>query len=390
MPIVRTRPAGRALPRTVLLLVLALAACKGGGGTGSLAGGPVPGGSGVLGSFFVQSFTPFETAAAALRNSARYLRQSTTWHLVDASNNPISPDYTSYPLASVHAEYAHAVGLTGKGQTVALADTRINPLHQVFAGKSITIDSNGSPTGTSSDDHGTKVASIIAGQSSSFIGIAPGANLAFGSFQTNATLASITNLALNMNAVAQNNSWGYDSVPVSVGGLGMVFSGTDGANYLTALDNYAARGVVVFALSNDQTHTQATIMDALPAVRPTLEPGWLAVGNAVPTFTGQTISSVQLLSSPCFEAARWCLLADGAWTAATATSNSSYGFGTGSSFAAPQVSGALALLAEAFPNLTPHDLRLRLLASADNGFFTPDASLAITPTFSHGYSNIYG
>ncbi|MFO1176347.1 MAG: S8 family peptidase [Paracoccaceae bacterium] len=385
----RTLPPGLT-PRALMVLasLLALAACKGGGSVSLGQSGP--GGAGALGSYYVQSFTPYESAAAALRNSAKYLLQSSTWHLVDSLGNPISPNYNSYPLASVHAEYAHAVGLTGKGQTVAVADTRINPTHEVFAGKTLTIDSNGALTGTSADDHGTKVSSIIAGQSPGFIGIAPKANLVFGSFSSNTTLASITNLALNMNAVAQNNSWGYDGLPVSVAGLGIAFSGASGANYLTALDNYAAKGVVVFALSNDQTHTQATIMDALPAVRPSLEPGWLAVGNAVPTFSGQHVSSVQLLSAPCYEAAAWCLLADGAWTAATGTSNTGYGFGTGSSFAAPQVSGALALLAEAFPKLTPHDLRLRLLASADNGFFTPDATLAITPTFSHGYSNTYG
>lgn len=385
---IRTAP-GRT-NRICLLFLLPMAllsACKGGV---AVTGGIGSGGAGVLGSYYVQSFTPYETAASALRNSAKYLTQSTSWHLVDTSGNPISPTYNSYPLASVHAEYAHAVGLTGQGQTVAVADTRLNATHEAFTGKAITIDSNGPLTGTSADDHGTKVSSIIAGQSSSFIGIAPGANIAFGTFTNNTTLAGITNLALSMNAVAENNSWGYDSVPVSPAGMTAVFSGVGGSTYLTALDSYAARGVVVFALSNDQTHTQATIMDALPAVRPSLEPGWLAVGNAVPTFTGQTISSVQLLSSPCYEAARWCLLADGAWTAATNTSNTSYSFGTGSSFAAPQVSGALALLAEAFPNLTPHDLRLRLLASADNGFFTPDGTLAITPTFSHAYSNTYG
>ena len=376
---------------TLFLPLLALGACKGGVVTGSNPPGVTPGGSGALGSYYVQSFAPFETAAAALRGSSRYLLQTSSWFFRDpVTNQQSSPTYNSFPLASARIEYAHAVGLTGQGQTVAIADTRLNSGHEVFTGKTVVIDSNAPANGTGNDDHGTMVASILAGQSASFIGTAPGANLLFGTFNSDATLASITNLATAQHAVAQNNSWGFDTLPVNVASYNLVFQGTSALNYLNALDTYAAQGVVVFALSNDQTHTQATLMDALPALRPSLESGWIAVGNAVPTYDSQTITSVQLLSSGCYEAAQWCMLADGAWTAATAAGNSTYKFGTGSSFAAPQVSGALALLAEAFPRLSPHDLRLRLLASANNSFFTPDGSVALTPTFSHDYSNIYG
>jgi hypothetical protein len=62
----------------------------------------------------------------------------------------------------------------------------------------------------------------------------------------------------------------------------------------------------------------------------------------------------------------------------------------GTSFAAPQVSGALALLAEAFPDLTPHELRVRLLASADDGFFTPDGRIELAEGFVKGYSDTWG
>jgi hypothetical protein len=88
-------------------------------------------------------------------------------------------------------------------------------------------------------------------------------------------------------------------------------------------------------------------------------------------------------------------VADGYWVAATAASNTSYGSGTGSSFAAPQVAGALALLAEAFPGLTPHQLRARLLASADNSFtgFVQAGTVDLLDgpgVFEHAYSVEYG
>jgi hypothetical protein len=100
--------------------------------------------------------------------------------------------------------------------------------------------------------------------------------------------------------------------------------------------------------------------------------------------------SARLVSAGCLDAARWCLTADGGWVAARAHGDAAYGFGTGSSFAAPQVAGALALLAEAFPDLTPHQLRLRLLASADNGFFPHDGAVELAPGFFHGYSRQFG
>ena len=149
---------------------------------------------------------------------------------------------------------------------------------------------------------------------------------------------------------------------------------------------------MVFAVSNDDTNRHSGIMDGLPYLRPSLEAGWIAAVNGVPTFSGGDVSSVQLLSSACYEAARWCLIADGAWQVPNASLQLEAGESlvTGSSFAAPQISGALALLEEAFPLLLPHDLRVRLLASADDGFFTPDDTVELATGFNKGYSFTYG
>lgn len=166
------------------------------------------------------------------------------------------------------------------------------------------------------------------------------------------------------------------------------------SNYLTALRSYTQNGVVVFAAANDRSATQSSIMEALPQFAPELEAGWLAVVSGVPDFDNDRILSAQRMSSACLDAARWCLAADGTWDAASAASNSSYSFVVGTSFAAPMVSGAIALLAEAFPNLTPHDLRARLIASADNRFagFTAAGTLEVVPGsgFFHDYSTEWG
>lgn len=411
----RHRAAAGSLARTgsALALLVLLAACKGGTGTGGTSfnygsphAPPAALAPGLMSLAYLPARNPLVAGIAAglLASDPRYTRQNSPSWSIPLPSGQVLTGLNSYPLKSSGAAFAHAAGLTGAGSVVAMSDTRLNATHEVFFGKpsgGISVNSN-LPTGTrvpdqGFDDHGTAVAGIIAGQSSSFIGVAPGTNLLFGTFANYSTLTALTDQARFAGAVAYNNSWGFDSTPISTGAFQAEFTTPGGQAYLTALDQYAANGVVVFAVSNNDTHTHATLMDALPYVRPSLEAGWIAVGNAVPTMVGGNVTSVQMLSADCMEAARWCILADGAWEGpttyfpnSTTPSNTSYDFGTGSSFAAPQVSGALALLSEAFPTLTPHELRVRLLAAADNQFFAPDATVELATGFNKGYSYRYG
>ncbi|WP_296371679.1 S8 family peptidase [Yoonia sp.] len=338
----------------------------------------------VLSVFYLETFTDTQNVIATqLREEdPRYTRQRNSWSFGKSA----IPKYDSYPLAAARAEYAHAIGLTGRGQTVSVVDSGFLTTHEAFAGKALELPQSSLDV----TDHGTQVASVIAGNSATMIGIAPGADLAFGSFANLAAMASATQEAARLGAVAQNNSWGYPISKINSSSFNQTFGSADGAAYLSALDTYTADGVVVFAASNNVDGTTATLMEALPLLRPALEPGWLAVISGVPGFDDDKIQSVTRISAPCHEAARWCLVADGSWTAASASSDTAYDFVIGTSFAAPQVSGALALLGEAFPDLHPHDLRLRLLASADNSFFAPDATVELASGFWHGYSDEFG
>jgi subtilase-type serine protease len=383
----------------VSLSALALLTACGGGEEGSDPSGwftisGSPGGSGTLGSYFMASITQdWRDAAASFReNNPRFFRQSGTVPV------PGGGGAFSNPLFSSRVDYAHAAGLTGAGQVIAVVDAGFLRTHEAFAGKSNTT--TGLP---GVDGHGTMVASVAAGNSPSMVGVAPRANLIFSDWgQDNILdLSAAANEAVRRRAVAQNNSWGFVDRPINQTSFDDIFGSIAGQNWLTALTNYTvgttgwSGGVVVFAIDNYDTNS-AGIMDALPVLRPELEAGWLAVGNAVPIFDDTSVTGVAaLVSSPCYESGPWCLMADGYWEGAAATSNTAYQSQTGSSFAAPQVSGALALLAQAFPNLTPHQLRARLLASADNTFTGFSATgrvdlLEGTGVFNHDYSATYG
>lgn len=375
-----------------------LAGCGGGDGEdpdiGLITISGNPGGSGTFGSYFMASITQeWRDAAASFRaNSPRFRYQN--------GNIPNLGNAFSNPLFSSRVDYAHAVGLSGAGEVIAIVDDGFLRTHAAFAGKSNTT--TGSP---GVEEHGTMVASIAAGNSATMVGVAPGASLIFSDWGDDnvADLTAAANAARTRGAVAQNNSWGFVNSPIGITSYNDIFGNTAGAAWLSALRNYALGsgtwqgGVVVFAIDNTDSGT-AGLMDALPSLasQSDLQKAWIAVGNAVPIFDDMGVTGVAgLVSSRCYESAAWCIMADGYWTAASSAGNNSYTSGTGSSFAAPQVSGALALLAQAFPNLTPHQLRARLLASADNtftGFVSAgSADLLDGPgEFLHDFSTDYG
>jgi len=335
-----------------------------------------------LTAFRVESFAAYEDAAQILRESDIYQRQKIRW----SERNGTS--YESYSLASARIEYAHAIGLTGAGQIISIVDDGFLTTHQSYANR---IEGGNAGSAAS---HGTSVASVAAGNSTYMIGVAPGATIQPGLFNTARSRADATDLARTTGAVVQNNSWGFSDFKANTTDFERLFVQSDNSIYLTALQRYTQNGVVVFAADNIRTNSVAGLMEALPAFVPELEAGWLAVISGVPQFDSERILSAQRRSAPCLEAARWCIAADGTWRAATSTSDTSYDLRVGTSFAAPMVSGAIALLAEAFPNLTPHDLRARLIASADNGFegFTASGTLEVVPGsgFFHDYSTEWG
>lgn len=348
----------------------------------------------VLLASFLSSLDSVRTRAnRLLSNDVRYRVQTASGdQFVDRNNNRRFDSSTDTrlqgnPIEHSGIHYAHAAGLTGAGQVIAFSDSGFRPGHEAFSGKSVTTGS-----GISQDDHGTLVASIATGMSDDMIGVAPNADAIFGSFDTYAQLAETANAASRAEAVALNNSWGYSGMTATRSDYNFIFGSSSGRSYLNALRDYSDNGIVVFSVSNDYNASGVGLMAGLPVLEPALEGSWLAVVNGVPQMNGDDVVSAERVSAGCGEAAAWCISANGSWTGATASSNSSYSFGTGTSYAAPTVSGALALLAEAFPDMTHQDLRIRLLASADNEFdgFRQSGSVELVQGFDHAYSEEWG
>ena len=127
---------------------------------------------------------------------------------------------------------------------------------------------------------------------------------------------------------------------------------------------------------------------------------WITAANIeIQGTAGNEVYSLQ--SAPCGSTAKYCLGADAHnITTLTGTSyklpifspgNGNSYHNTGTSFVAPMISGAIAILAEAFPNQSPEIWADRLLASADNDWFTHNGgAVTFGNGIQHGYSTSYG
>lgn len=179
--------------------------------------------------------------------------------------------------------------------------------------------------------------------------------------------------------VVQNNSWGFTdtaynsstsytnaSVATLATNTGLTSNATSIGNYITALNSFQESGVIVYALSNNNDLTDVDVASGLPEIYTQLKEAWITVGNV--EITGSSGNETYSRKSAiCGSTASYCLVADGfeIYGARNYDGTDSWigSVGSGSSYAAPQISGSIALLAEAFPTHTPTQLTDRLLAS---------------------------
>ncbi len=393
----------------LLSLLVFFAGCKQGAlvtqlGSGTeLLGTPCENQSGGTSPAYIDVYcvTEFDQVAVNLaRDAVEFAVQQFVWVFTG-----ISGTYSSFSFRAVRTEFAHSVGLSGKGETIAIVDTGFYTSHPELDGKSITLYGLARPT----DDHGTSVAAIAAGikDGSEMMGVAYDASLHLTSLSNSlSVIADATDHARQNGAIVQNNSWGYpdtsiDNVlnrPASMTAE-QAFANEIGTNlsvatnYINALNSFTQSGIIVFSNSNDETATSLSLMEALPLAFPQLEAGWITALNGVPTFNGAgEITEALRLSAECFEMARSCLMAEGAVYATSGTNSYDWPL-VGTSFAAPIISGGIAILAEAFPNLGGPEIRDRLLVTADNSFFTStdiQGTREFTAAISHDYSSEYG
>jgi len=389
-----------------VFLSLSLIGCFGGGSSSAVSSSSSS--SNKLDSGTSQTYNSSNATTQAATTEFQYFNYSSA---ASAQN----------PLEVINAHKAHGYDITGSGETIAIIDAGFNTSHNELNAKTITeYGTQTAATGANATaDHGLIVSSVAAGEDdgTGMQGVAPSASLHLASYnQINGNTYYPTHWANATDnassAVVQNNSWGINyqidtlqsdissnswsnayGIAQKFHSSGFTANEASADAYITALNNFQDHGVIVYALSNTTSYTDADFQAALPVLFSQLEEAWITGVNV--EITGSSGNETYTrVSAPCGSTAKYCLGGDGYQIVGAAyddSNTSSYWAGvSGTSFVAPQISGAIALLAEAFPNHTPSELTDRLLASADNTFFSHDAAVTFGNGVSHGYDDEFG
>lgn len=298
---------------------------------------------------------------------------------------PTTPPSTPPPPIGAHLDLtntrsAQALGLTGQGVRIGVVDSGVRRDHPALNGRvgAMLIYTDPRNNNHRIDDvlgHGTYVSQVMAGAPVGAWpgGIAPGANIVsariladtrpsddgsgMGNEATsNGGLDIVSRDLMNAGVRIMNNSWG-----------GLYWTGDNVTRsfidaYKPFIDN---GGLVVFATGNE-SKPQPSDNASLPsqgAGADTLERGWIAAA-ALDTLNPTRLASY---SNACGIAMNYCLVAPGDVQATgvnDAVGSPTYWVVRGTSFAAPQVSGAAALVWQAFPYFNNDLVRQALLGNA--------------------------
>ena len=356
-------------------LAVALTACGGGGGGGNVRVDPPP----------------------------------TTPPTTPPVTPPVPPTQPPEPaidahLAITNAGAARSAGLDGSGVRIGIVDSGVQRNHPTLSGRVLANYSYVDPRSNNlnNDDvvgHGTAVAELAAGKAFGSWpgGIAPNAQIVSariisdtrptddGSGNGNEVngalgLAGVHQDLINQGVKVMNNSWGglYWTNPAATAPIA--------AEYRPFI--IGNNGLVVFATGNE-SKANPSDMAALPSQagaggsRPAadLERGWLAV-TAVDSTDPSKLASY---ANACGVAASYCLAAPGAaiFVNPNYPTGSTLLWNYGTSFAAPLVSGAAALVWQKYPYFSNDLVRQTLLGTA-----TDLGAPGVDSTFGYGLLNI--
>ncbi len=332
-----------------------------------------------------------------------------------ASAQPATPHANQYGPALIGAPAAWAAGYTGQGVIVTVADSGIDPSHPAFAGKIDPRSRNyvlNAPGGAfnaadindpDAQSHGSHVGGIVASAAASGVpGIAYSANLLV--LRTipscakglncsapdfpNTSATALDYFAAQTGTMIYNASYGPDA---DKGATIWPTSMIDRDEAASAQRALAAGKIIVAANGNDRA--EAPVAGANPnglALNPFIRPGNANAGVYIDG--GRNFDFSGLLSQPgliiavasvgqakviapysqtCGVTASWCVTAPGGDQAVDAGIYSTlpgnkFGYQQGTSMAAPTVSGALAVLQQAYSGYAARDLANVLFATAEN------------------------
>ena len=264
----------------------------------------------------------------------------------------------NYSLRQMGALYAYENGYFGQSVTIGITEY-IRETHEELAANAVSLNTTIAgiqkrqmkPGDEIVNSHGTRVigVAVAARNGKGFHGVAPQAK--FLSFDSEMNIEARRTLFMELGIPIHNSSFS-----ISQGNLG--YSATLFATRYAGLD-------IVHVNSRGNTDLPSDGAPLIPIIEPSLEPQWIVVAGL------NEDNTLHRVSLECGEGKRWCISAYSSGFPTTAHESDSAITVTrgGTSIAAPQVSGALAVLKSAADALVPQmsaitTVRLILLETA--------------------------
>ncbi len=271
-----------------------------------------------------------------------------------------------------YGHIAHDRGFTGANSLIAVIDSGMRSTHRELDGQiagHYNLITGGTTAADAADTggHGTHVAGTIAARrgNGGSVGYAYGARLLNIRFTNDNDEVTATDRQLangfawgrQRGATWFNNSWGIDATAAEYGrgNVAGAFPALLAEWRLGATDNR----VYVWSTGNEGG-AEPLVFAAMPQLFPELQNNWIAVAS-VDSDTGL----ISPFSNRCGAAAAWCMVAPGSDIVSSYEgADNAYAIASGTSMATPAVTGALAVVSQAFPTLAPEQVVQRLFYTA--------------------------
>ncbi len=335
-------------------------------------------------SFWIDNMILVEAMPQALLDIAQHrdvtqLEPNEQVELINPVMRQPAPRFAGHAepgLRAIHADKMWQLGFTGEGVIVGLIDTGVEGTHPAVSGswhghavpaaQAWNDPAYGTTVPTDTDGHGTHVTGILAGldpNTSDTTGVAFGAEWICGRFGPGNVSAVLANLQWIANP--DGDPLTTDDIPAVVSNSWGDTPGSCTSGYLNGVQNLEAAGVAVVFAAGNSGPNPSTI--CAPAKSNFTDLQVFSVGAVDGNYDDLPISPFSSRGpTTCTQGG------DQIKPEVTAPGNhvrSSWAGGyyvymNGTSMATPHVAGAIALLKQAFPEKTGHELKQMLYETA--------------------------
>jgi len=250
-----------------------------------------------------------------------------------------------------------AAGFTGRDVPIAILDTGIDPGHPDFAGRIAAMEDFTGEGARDNHGHGTHVAGIAGGSGSTYKGVAPEASIYSAKVLHGDGSGYMSEVIAGLEWAVQR---GTRVVNLSLGGAGPC----DGSDALsTACDAAVDQGIMVCAAAGNYGPKPSSV-GAPGCAAKVLTVGACSNQDAIATFSARGPTGDGRVKPDVLMPGTSIVSCRAQGTSMGTPVDALYTRASGTSMATPHATGAIALLLEAFPELTPTQVKQRLMRTA--------------------------